>query len=1028
MTHNEDTRVKLPAILHLTRLGYEYVSLKKAKWDLNTNIFTDIFTESILRINPQLEAGDVKRLFEDVTLTLDNEDLGQAFFKMLLNKSGTKLIDFENFENNSFHVVTELPYQNGDDNFRPDVICLINGMPLVFIEVKKPNNRDGILAERKRINERFQNKRFRKFVNITQMMIFSNNMEYDDTDPAPIEGAFYASASYEKPIFNYFREEEKFDLDKILQPEDNDLETLVLKDNNLQVIKGSEEFALNKDPNTPTNRILTSLLSKDRLAFLLQYAFAYVTESKGLEKHIMRYPQIFAAKAIEESLEKGTRKGIIWHTQGSGKTALAYYSVKFLTDYFQKKNIIPKFYFIVDRLDLATQASAEFSNRGLSVKQVNSRNEFVKNIKVTTAIHNNSGKQEITVVNIQKFTDDSNVVNQKDYDINIQQVYFLDEAHRSYNPKGSFLANLVQSDKNAIKIGLTGTPLLSKDFNSKDLFGDYIHKYYYNQSIADGYTLRLMREEIETKYKIILEQALKDIQVLSKDISKKEIYAHEKFVEPMLEYIVSDFEKFRIRFNDDSVGGMVICDSSEQAEMLFKIFNEKYASKVVDISSDENLARAAEPDETYHSKKKEKRKVKTAALILYNSGSKEELKSWVKQFKDGKIDFIFVYNMLLTGFDAKRLKKIYFGRKIKRHNLLQALTRVNRRYKDYRYGYVVDFADISGEFDATNKLYFDELQAEYGDEMEHYSNLFKSPEEIAEEIEDIKELLFKFDTENREAFSRQISEISDRKEMLKIVKVLGDARSLYNIIRLLGHFELLEKLDFRTLGQLQNEANNRLQLINQKENLDNNIEATNLLNTALEDIVFLFTKVGEKELILADKLKNTLRETREELNRNLDQNDPKYMTLLEALKKLFKNKKINEVLQEEMQENIGALREIHDAIKELNRQNRLLQAKYHNDPKYARIHKRIMERGDISKRESQIFEALQDVKSDADDLVLQNTNLLYNESFFEREMVKFVINQFNNNHSNKLNSTTSTYINQLIVNEYVNEFHGRTAW
>lgn len=219
--HNEDTRVKIPAILHLTRLGYEYLSLKKAVWDKNTNIFTDLFKESIGRINPDLEADEVKRFYDDVVLTLDNEDLGRAFFEMLLAKSGTKLIDFDNFDNNSFHVVTELPYENGDDSFRPDIITLINGMPLAFIEVKKPNNRDGIIAERKRINDRFQNKKFRKFVNITQLMIFSNNMEYDNIDPQPIQGAFYASPSYHKPIFNYFREEETFDLDKLLRPENN---------------------------------------------------------------------------------------------------------------------------------------------------------------------------------------------------------------------------------------------------------------------------------------------------------------------------------------------------------------------------------------------------------------------------------------------------------------------------------------------------------------------------------------------------------------------------------------------------------------------------------------------------------------------------------------------------------------------------------------------------------------------------------------------------------------------------------------
>ena len=106
--------------------------------------------------------------------------------------------------------------------------------------------------------------------------------------------------------------------------------------------------------------------------------------------------------------------------------------------------------------------------------------------------------------------------------------------------------------------------------------------------------------------------------------------------------------------------------------------------------------------------------------------------------------------MFLTGFDAKRLKKLYIGRVIKKHNLLQTLTRVNRTYKNYRYGYVVDFADISEEFKRTNEDYFRELQSELGDEMQHYTNLFKTEEEINVEIADIKEALFHFDTNNAE--------------------------------------------------------------------------------------------------------------------------------------------------------------------------------------------------------------------------------------------------------------------------------------
>lgn len=157
------------------------------------------------------------------------------------------------------------------------------------------------MAERNRIIKRLQNSRFRRFVNITQLMVFSNNMEYDDGSPQPIEGAFYASPSYDEPVFNYFREEEQLNLADLLAAEDDDIENAILKDNNLNIIKHSPEFVSNKSPDMPTNRIFTSLFSMDRLSFLLQYAFAYVNEADGIHKHVMRYPQLFATKAIEKT-------------------------------------------------------------------------------------------------------------------------------------------------------------------------------------------------------------------------------------------------------------------------------------------------------------------------------------------------------------------------------------------------------------------------------------------------------------------------------------------------------------------------------------------------------------------------------------------------------------------------------------------------------------------------------------------------------------------------------------------------------
>lgn len=140
MKFNEDSRVKIPTILHLMRLGYTYLSLKdpKVTWDESTNIFTDIFHQSIKRINPALTDIEAKQTFDDVSLCLENEDLGKAFYEKLTNKSGVRLIDFEDFSNNTFNVVTELTYKKDDEEFRPDIILLINGMPWCLLKLKSP--------------------------------------------------------------------------------------------------------------------------------------------------------------------------------------------------------------------------------------------------------------------------------------------------------------------------------------------------------------------------------------------------------------------------------------------------------------------------------------------------------------------------------------------------------------------------------------------------------------------------------------------------------------------------------------------------------------------------------------------------------------------------------------------------------------------------------------------------------------------------------------------------------------------------
>lgn len=649
---------------------------------------------------------------------------------------------------------------------------------------------------------------------------------------------------------------------------------------------------------------------------------------------------------------------------------------------------------------------------------MSSKDEFAKEFKQNKAVHGLTGKPEITVVNIQKFKDDTHVLENNDYDISIQRVYFLDEAHRSYDPTGSFLAKLYESDRKAVKIALTGTPLIvqnekkesGKEDNktTRNLFGDYIHKYYYNSSISDGYTLRLIREGIESNYKIQLESALQEIRVKHNEFDKKEVYAHRRFVEPMLEYIITDFQNSRIRYGDKGIGAMVVCSSSEQARMMHEIFESKYTEN----------AGSAHP--------------LTSALILYDEGTNDDRKDEVKLFKSKKLDILFVYNMLLTGFDSERLKKLYLGRVIKAHNLLQALTRVNRPYKDFQYGFVVDFADISKEFDATNQAYFEELNREYGNNLDGengkdvFGSLFKSQDEIEKEITEIKEKLFTYDTENAEVFTQQINQIDDREKMLELKKILENARNLYNLVKLLGHYDLFEKIDFKKLNILYNEASRRLDLLNLKESMNSGSENRNTLNAALEEVLFTFKKVSEEELKLADEIKDIIRKARMGLGGNFDPADPFYVSLFDEFKLLFAKCNMSEQTQDEMRSNMKKFGSLYERIRELNRSNENLRMKYKGDPKYVRTHKRLKEQNLLSEKDSEIFQVLMSAKEEIDESVQKSENIVDSMGYFSDLVLQKTVNSFDNAKL-KVTYDAAKVVQSQLTREYINEYNGVLA-
>ena len=1034
---NENTRVQIPGALHLVRLGYTYLSnIKDGDYDHSTNILKEVFCRSIARLNPLMSETEIKNFFGEVVRKCrDNEDLGRDFYNLLTASSGTRVIDFENPSNNEWHVTTEFTCENEHttDNFRPDITVFVNGMPLVFIEVKKPNNYQGILVERSRIDARMRNKAFKSFFNVTQFMIFSNNEEYNNDTVVPISGAFYCTTSKEKAMFSTFREEDRSLLlkagYKYEVPEDVEKEILLHR--NCPQLKALPEYKTNQEPTTPTNRILTSMLSKERLLFILRYGIAYVDEKKKIEKdgkeeditvlqkHIMRYQQLFATYAIRAVLDKGAKGGIIWHTQGSGKTALAYYNVKSLTDYYARQNVAVKFYFIVDRLDLMEQATLEFAERGLIVYNASDRKTLMDDFVDTNATRNPNGKPEIMVVNIQKFATDHHRIRKSDiYNTKLKRIFFIDEAHRGYSPEGSFLANLLEADKDAIKIALTGTPLIREERESWRVFGDYIHKYYYDKSISDGYTLKLMREDIETVYKEeitqILDRLTEDIKVRKSDIDHNEIIEHESYVKSVLKYILYDIKKSRVQQDAPHMGGMIVCETNQQARKMYDLFQKI--------------------------QEKEEHPLQ-ASLILHDEGDKEERKTKITIFKKTEsIDFLIVNAMLLTGFDAPRLKKLYLLRKLDGHNLLQALTRVNRPYRDFKMGYVVDFANIKENFIETNNMYMRELnRTNNGDGTENNgegagSVLMVSNEEIIGQMREIKNVLFNYAIENAEEFSRQINEISDKEQLYKLRHTLEDAKALSNQVRSFGDEELKKRfavMAIDSIPSLISEVQHRIQRVNLLENTDRKADVSGIIREALSMLEFEFRSKGKEELqIVYNDLRERYERVETEFSMNIDREDDAYISLSEDFRKYFAKKGFTPDSVAEAKDDIHYMDAVMEKIKKINRANAVLRAKYRDDEKFVRIHKRIREenmrrksatpqgRVLISEDDVEIAAGLNAVKNAIDMQVYLDYNKLNNAGFFDQLVMMKLATTLDNMHI-ETPRPERVWIRSHIVDQYL---------
>ena len=1066
---NEATRVQMPAMVHLTRLGYKYFgkiheATKGTVYDDDTNILLEVFKKKFGELNPGHE-GEYLQVLRDIRKELNDDDLGRGFYQRLRSVSPVRLVDFENPKNNDFHFTAEFTCKNGQDEFRPDITLFVNGLPLCFVEVKKPNNHGGMVAESIRMNkERFPNKKFRRFINITQLMIFSNNMEYDTLGGiVPIQGSFYCTGARNSSPFNCFREENPgsmkiapYNRDYPYLAIDKETEKKILSDYNCQVIHTSPEYQTNLGVNTPTNRILTSMCSPERLLFILQYGIAYVRMEREVDgkiestdqKHIMRYQQMFAAMAIRQRLSEGVKSGVVWHTQGSGKTALSYYLTYILNDFYAKQNKVAKFYFIVDRLDLLEQAKQEFEARGLLVATANTRTELMEQFRQNQAQQGASGQAEITVVNIQRFAEDKEKVNITDYATNLQRIFILDEAHRGYKPGGCFLANLFEADKESIKIALTGTPLLKDERASCKVFGSYLHTYYYDKSIADGYTLKIIREDIETSYKERLSDVYDrlDTLVQKKDIKRSQIIEHPSYVEELARYISDDLRRFRKIQGDDTLGGMVICETSEQARRLYEAFTTKPTggnSMPIQLHMDGQEWMVAEALPVYVTEKKPLR----VGLILHDSDDKETRKQIVKDFKKNmSIDLLIVFNMLLTGFDAPRLKRLYFGRKLKDHNLLQAITRVNRPYKEMRYGFVIDFADIKRNFDETNEAYLQELnrfndveETGEGNNTDTFTQVIEDKEEIINQMKQVRQVLFNYSYDNAEEFSSEISTEEDKCILLELKHALESAKNMANIVRTFGDGDMktqFSKLEITKLPELISEVQRRIGVINQKEAFNVSDETKVLINEAMMDIEFTFSKIGQEEMKIISggvELKEKWERTITAFTQNFDQEDPEYITLRDAFMQRFKEHGFVIDSIAKFNEESSALDDIIKRLQDMQKRNNVLLKRYKGDEKFARVHKRIREvnKQRESKGEKPMFSFLDDelvailniIKDDVDSKVYDRNDILKKDAYFSRTVLALINGCLYHFPQIKPEMDDYKFIQQRISQQYINQYN-----
>jgi type I restriction enzyme, R subunit len=654
MKFNEQYTVENYIIKFLEKeLSFKYIKPKEfsklREFESEYLIKEHVF-ESIMFLNgiAELEAEDVWREVKKV-------DTNEGFLNLMRNgvdlmDSNTrktvnyKIVDFKNINDNKFVVTNQFYFEGDAENIRPDIMIFLNGLPIVDIEAKSPTASLNVNYE-KAIG---QIKRYEKNA---RKMFLTNCFNIATDGLNTVYGTTYAPQQY----------------------------FLRWKDETLQK-KYSEELEMT----------LSALLRKDRLLDIIENFILFEQEKQGKVKKICRYQQYRATNKIVDRVKTGkTKKGLIWHTQGSGKSLTMFFTAWKLRFSPELEN--PKIFLLVDRIDLDDQIYDTFINcGGKNIVRITSRKELEKKIK--------SNERGIFISTIQKFSELGDV--SKTIDKNV--IVLSDEAHR--DNEGVSAINLRDSMKNAFFFGFTGTPIDKKTLNTHRNFGEegerYLDYYSIQEAIDDGTTLPVTYEARLSKFFIDEEQLDKQFEELTTDLSEeqKEIlskkYGRKEAVvklQTRMQAVARDIvEHYKLYVEPNGFKAQIVCYDRESTakykELLDGIVPAEY-SEVVYSPGDPNSD--------------------TDDLIKYNK-NKQEREKVISKFKDPEspLKFLLVCDMLLTGFDAPIEQVIYLDKPLRDHNLLQAIARTNRVYLNKGCGKIIDYYGITRNLQ--NALDFDE--------------------------------------------------------------------------------------------------------------------------------------------------------------------------------------------------------------------------------------------------------------------------------------------------------------------------------